>query len=113
MEEWEKTPYRKWYASHRRFSFTAHHMMEIYEDGKQIPNSIFKPFLKSLSCHSKSEEKMFHNVTSIQEIFEEHSKIVLLKQYSNEEKYTFCKELLQHMKKEETTIFNYITKKIE
>lgn len=52
-------------------------------------------------CHSKSEEKMFEQSSLKDKILEEHSKIILSKLYSNEEKYIFCKSLLIHMKEEE------------
>lgn len=103
MEFWEKTKYSKWYKAHRKFSFTASHLIELYEDGKQIPESIFKPFIKSLYCHSKSEEKMFQEKDNI---LHEHSKIIPSKKYSNEEKYNLCKSLLSHMKEEEDIIYN-------
>ena len=108
MSIWETSSYSKWYKSHRRFSFTANHLIELYEDGKQIPESIFKPFVKSLYCHSKSEEKMFENSLEKNKILDDHSKIIPLKRYSNEEKYIFCKNLLIHMKEEESIIYNKI-----
>ena len=106
MEFWQSTKYSKWYKSHRKFSFTAHYLIELYEDGKELPESVFKPFIKSLYCHSKSEEKMFQNSLLKDKILDEHSKIVPSKQYSNEEKYIFCKELLIHMKEEESIIYS-------
>jgi hypothetical protein len=45
MEFWETTKYSKWYKSHRRFSFTARHCIELYEEKSHIPDTIFKPFL--------------------------------------------------------------------
>jgi hypothetical protein len=113
MEIWESTKYSKWYKSHRRFSFTANHLIDLYEDGKNIPDSIFKPFMKSLYCHSKSEEKMFQDSVAKDKILHEHSKISLSKRYSNDEKYEFCKSLLIHMKEEEGILlqsFLYIPK---
>lgn len=104
MVAWENTTYSKWYRSHRRFSFTARCCIELYEDKNVIPDTIFKPFLKSLYCHSKSEEKMFQNLVEKQRILDEHSKIIPTKQYSNEEKYIFCKNLLIHMNEEEEII---------
>ncbi len=104
IQEWERTKYSKWYKSHRRFSFTANHCIELYEEGKKIPEAIFKPFLKNLYCHSKSEEKMFENLVEKEKVLEEHSKILPSKKYSNEEKYEFCKSLLIHMKEEEFLI---------
>ncbi len=104
MIDWETTKYSKWYASHRRFSFTARHCIEMYEDGKPIPDTIFKPFLRSLYCHSKSEEKMFQEIPEKELLFEEHAKIILTKQYSIEEKYALCKSLLIHMKEEEEVL---------
>ena len=29
MEFWEKSEYKKWYLSHRRFSFTSRHLIEL------------------------------------------------------------------------------------
>lgn len=101
MSVWETTKYSKWYNSHRRFSFTARHCIELYDEKQVIPDTIFKPFLKTLSCHSKAEEKMFMNTGIQDKILEEHSQIVLTKHYTNEEKYAFCKSLLVHMKMEE------------
>lgn len=103
MIMWEKTKYSKWYQSHRRFSFTAKYCIDLYEDGKVIPDSIFRPFLKSLYCHSKSEEKMFTGEFK-EDIIKDHSNIIPSKQYENIEKYILCKDLLTHMKKEEETI---------
>ncbi len=110
MEYWENTPYIKWYKSHRRFSFTANHIIELYEDGKNIPEQIFKPFIKSLFCHSKSEEKMFDIGPEKDTILLEHSKILPHKKYSNDEKYEFCKSLLCHMKEEEQIIYRKLYK---
>lgn len=93
--------YTKWYKSHRRFSFTARFCIQLYDDKARIPDSIFKPFLKSLYCHSKAEEKMFQGY---EHILDEHTKIIPSKQYSDEEKYEFCKSLLIHMKEEEDII---------
>lgn len=104
MGFWETSKYAKWYKSHRRFSFTAKHCIELYEETTHIPDTIFKPFLKSLSCHSKSEEKMFQDTNQKQKIMEEHSKIIVNKKYSDEEKYLFCKSLLIHMKEEEAIL---------
>ena len=106
MEFWETTPYSKWYKSHRKFSFTAHHLIELYDEKQQIPDSIFKPFLKSVFCHSKGEEKLFQSSLEKEKILDEHSKIQPSKQYSHEEKYLFCKSLLQHMKEEEAILSN-------
>lgn len=100
---WEKTKYSKWYMSHRRFSFTAKYCIELYEDGNVIPDKIFIPFLKSLYCHSKSEEKMFSNEFK-NDIIKDHANIIPTKKYENIEKYTLCKDLLIHMKKEEDII---------
>ncbi len=105
MDVWETTRYSNWYKSHRRFSFTAHHLIELYQEGKSIPDSIFKPFIQSLYCHSKSEQKMFINHKEKDKILDEHSKIIPSKQYSNEEKYIFCKTLLEHMKEEEAILY--------
>ena len=102
--DWESTKYSKWYKSHRRFSFTAKHLMELYENGKVIPESIFRPFLKSLYCHSKSEEKMFNDHLEKEKILHAHSEIIPSKTYSNEEKYKLCSSLLVHMKEEEDFI---------
>lgn len=108
MTDWKTTKYSKWYRSHRRFSFTAHYCIEHYEEGKQIPESVFQPFLRSLSCHSKSEEKMFQHISALQETFREHSTIVVTKRYTNQEKYTLCKSLLDHMKEEEALVMSSI-----
>ena len=109
MEFWEKTKYKKWYLSHRRFSFTSRHLIELYEEDKQIPDSIFKPFLKSLDCHSKGEEKRIFNTISVPEtLFDEHSHIIVTKKYTNEEKYNLCKSLLVHMKDEEAFLKSHI-----
>lgn len=101
---WEATQYSKWYRSHRRFSFTANHIIELYDNGKNIPESVFRPFIQSLYCHSKAEEKMFQNSLEKNTLFEEHSKIIPTKKYSNDEKYELCKSLLIHMKHEEHII---------
>ena len=109
MEFWKTTNYAKWYLKHRRFSFTCNYMMDLYEEQKQIPNSIFKPFLKSLDCHSKGEEKRIFNTMPVPEsLFDDHSKIILTKQYTNEEKYIFCRSLLIHMKEEENFLKSYL-----
>lgn len=99
--DWETTPYAKWYKSHRRFSFTAKYCIEQYEDGKPIPERVFKQFLQSLYCHSKSEEKMFQRLQAPESLFKDHASIIVNKIYTNEEKYSFCKSLLIHMKEEE------------
>ena len=109
MEFWEKSQYKKWYLSHRRFSFTSRHIIEMYEEDKQIPDSIFKPFLKSLDCHSKGEEKrIFNNIPVPETLFDDHSHIIPTKKYTNEEKYNLCKSLLIHMKNEEEILRSYI-----
>ncbi len=110
MSIWDTTPYSKWYKSHRRVSFTANHCIELFEDGKQIPDSIFKPFLKSLYCHSKSEEKYFENYKEKESLFHDHSNILPTKHYSNKERYCLCKSLLIHMKEEETVLYALINK---
>ena len=104
MVSWESSIYAKWYKSHRRFSFTSIFCIELYEDNKKIPDTIFKPFIKTLYCHSKGEEKMFQNPVEKERILDEHSKIIPSKHYSNNEKYIFCKDLLVHMKEEEDII---------
>lgn len=104
MEFWETTPYSKWYTSHRRFSFTANLCIEHYEDTNEITRKIFFNLLKSLSCHSRSEEKMFQHIESLKDIFKDHSSINTNKQYTEEEKYTFCKSLLHHMREEEHAV---------
>ena len=48
---------------------------------------------------------MFQNSLLKDKILDEHSKIEPSKQYSNDEKYMFCKELLIHMKEEESIIY--------
>lgn len=109
MDFWEKSQYRKWYLSHRRFSFRSKYFIELYEENKQIPDCIFKPFLKSLDCHSKGEEKRIFNTIPVPEtLFDEHSKIILIKKYTNEEKYNLCKSLLIHMKDEEAFLKSHI-----
>lgn len=108
LDIWETSKYAKWYKSHRRFSFTSKYCMELYEDGKKIPETIFQPFIKSLYCHSKSEEKMFENNVQKDKILDEHAKIIPGKQYSDEEKFNFCKDLLLHMKEEECIIYNHL-----
>lgn len=110
MEFWEKTRYSKWYKSHRRFSFTAHFCIEHYEEGKSIPYTIFKPFLKSIACHSKSEEKMFQDIEALQPIFQEHSGIIPSKVYTNDEMYVFCTSILVHMKEEEYEVMKFLGK---
>lgn len=109
MDFWEKTPYKKWYLSHRRFSFTSNYCIELYEEKKPIPDNIFKPFLKSLYCHSLGEEKkIFHSIPVPDTLFDEHTKIVLQKKYTDEEKYEFCKSLRSHMKEEEDVLKKHI-----
>ena len=111
MDFWKKSDYKKWYLSHRRFSFTSRYLIEMYEENKQIPDSIFKPFLQSLDCHSKGEEKrIFHAISVPDTLFDEHSKIILTKKYTNEEKYNLCKSLLNHMKDEEEFLKSHIEK---
>lgn len=80
--------------------------MELYEEQKKIPETIFSPFLKSLHCHSRSEEKMFQAIVPMKDIFKEHSSIDLKKRYSDDEKYALCKSLLSHMKEEEEIVRN-------
>lgn len=104
MNVWETSIYSKWYKSHRRFSFTAKHCIDLYEDKQYIPDSIFKPFLKKLYCHSKSEERMFINTPLHDKVLDDHSQIIPSKHYTHEEKYTFCKALLLHMKEEEDVL---------
>lgn len=110
-EDWESTKYAKWYKSHRRFSFTAKFCIELYEERNTIPQTIFVPFLKSLYCHSKSEEKMFRDIQSIDTVFHEHDMIQLSKHYTEEEKYMLCKSLLLHMKEEETLVMGSLLTK--
>lgn len=112
MDFWETTPYLKWYTSHRRFSFTAKFCIECYEEKNTIPQTIFKPFLLSLYCHSKSEEKMFHTINLPTSILDEHSTIIPSKIYTNEEKYTLCKSLLLHMKEEEELVKKFLDIKV-
>ena len=100
----ETPTYKKWYASHRRFSFTVKYCIELYEEKNIIPQTIFFPFLKSLSCHSNAEEKMFAKMKFPSSVFEEHSTIILTKHYTDEEKYKLCKSLLNHMKEEESIV---------
>ncbi len=103
---WNTTKHAKWYKSHRKFSFTAHYCMDLYEEGRTIPESIFQPFIKSLYCHSKSEEKIFQESQRKQKILEDHKDIDPSKKYSNDEKYFFCKSLLVHMKEEEDMVMS-------
>lgn len=104
-EEWEASVYSKWYRSHRRFSFTAKYCIELYEDKRRIPEAIFRPFLRMLACHSKSEEKMFMETSIRDRVINDHSHIIPSKQYTEEEKYVLCKSLLVHMKEEEDTVY--------
>ena len=105
MDFWETTQYKRWYLSHRRFSFTSRYLIELYDEHKQIPDSIFNPFLKSLDCHSKGEEKrIFNKILVPENLFDEHSQIILTKKYTSEEKYSLCKSLLIHMKEEESVL---------
>ena len=109
MDFWEETPYTKWYLSHRRFSFTSRHFIELYEDTRKIPDSIFKPFLQSLHCHSKGEEtRIFNSIPVPETLFDEHALIILTKKYTHEEKYSLCKSLLLHMKEEEELLQHHI-----
>jgi hypothetical protein len=109
MEFWEKSHYKKWYLSHRRFSFTSRHLIELYDENKHIPDSIFTPFLKSLKFHSTCEEKTIFNSIPVPEtLFDEHNRIILGKKYTNEEKYNLCKSLLIHMKDEEEILKSHI-----
>lgn len=110
MEFWNTTPYKKWYRSHRRFSFTAKFCIELYEEKKRIPLQIFQPFLRSLLCHSKSEEKMFAHIDQIKEIFKEHILIDSSKTYTDQEKYSLCKSLLLHMHQEEEAVKEFLIK---
>ena len=81
----------------------------MYEEDKRIPDSIFKPFLKSLDCHSKGEEKRIFNTIAVPEtLFDEHSHIILTKKYTDEEKYKLSKSLLTHMKEEEEILKSHI-----
>ncbi len=105
MDFWKHTPYEKWYLSHRRFSFTSKFCIELYEENKNIPDIIFKPFLKSLKCHSTNEEKnIFKSIEIPDSLFHQHDTIQITKDYTNEEKYIFCKSLLNHMKEEEAIL---------
>lgn len=99
--DWESSPYRRWYTSHRRFSFTAHYCIDLYEDGLPISDTVFRPFLRSLACHSKAEEHMFQ---SRPDLLVEHTFILPSKSYTQEEKYEFCKMLLVHMREEEAVL---------
>lgn len=111
MEFWERSHYKKWYLSHRRFSFTSRYLIDLYEETNEIPDSIFKPFLKSLDCHSKGEEKrIFKDIPVPESLFDEHSQIILAKKYTAEEKYTLCKSLLIHMRDEEAFLKSHIEK---
>jgi hypothetical protein len=109
MDFWETSKYKKWYLSHRRFSFTSRYLIELYEETNNIPDTIFKPFLKSLDCHSKGEEKTIFSLIPVPEtLFDEHSHIILTKKYTDEEKYDLCKSLLNHMKDEESFLKSHI-----
>lgn len=110
MEGWENTKYHKWYLSHRRFSFTSKYCIDLYDTTKNIPDSIFVPFLRRLKCHSVGEETFFRAIVlNIPDtLFDEHSKIDVSKKYTNEEKYALCKELLIHMKEEEVVLAQFI-----
>lgn len=114
MEFWEKTNYHRWYVSHRRFSFLSRYCIELYEEKMVIPNSIFKPFLKNLKCHSTNEEKtIFKDIYTDPSLFDQHSTIIVSKEYTNEEKYRFCQTLLVHMKEEEEGVKNHIERSAE
>ncbi len=108
MEFWETTPYLKWYKSHRKFSLLAHLFIEDFEDNKQIHLPTFTSFIKSLYCHSKSEEKMFNHIENIKNTFIEHTHISTTKSYTEQEKYILCKSLIIHMKEEEHIVKNYL-----
>ena len=108
MEFWETTPYFKWYKSHRKFSLLANLFIEDFEDNKQIYLPAFKAFIKSLDCHSKTEEKMFMHIENIQNTFKEHNCISTTKTYTDEEKYILCKSLIIHMKEEEDIVKTYL-----
>lgn len=98
---WESTPYLKWYKSHRRFSFMAKLFIEEFKENGKIPVHPFASFVKSLSCHSKSEERMFANIPTMTSLFQDHVNIDIHKAYTEEEKYDLCISLLDHMREEE------------
>jgi hypothetical protein len=108
MEFWETTPYLTWYKSHRKFSILAHLFIADFECNKQIHLPTFTCFIKSVYCHSKSEETLFRHIENIKKTFAEHDQISITKSYTEEEKYIFCKSLIQHMEEEEDIVKTYL-----
>jgi hypothetical protein len=108
MDFWETTPYLTWYKSHRKFSILAHLFIADFEENKPIHLPTFTSFIKSLYCHSKSEEKMFSHIENIKNTFIEHNQISITKSYTEEEKYILCKSLIMHMEEEEDIVKNFL-----
>jgi len=106
--DWSTTRYAKWYQSHRRFSFTANYCIGLYEETGRIPDSVFRPFLRSVACHSKAEERFFTDPLVLARIQQEHATIQPSKAYSHKEKLEFCQSLLDHMKEEEAILLESI-----
>lgn len=75
--------------------------MDLYEELHVIPDSIFVPFLQSVRCHSKAEERM---IPLSNHLLEDHSELMMSKPRTHEEKYTFCQSLLVHMSEEEQIV---------
>jgi hypothetical protein len=105
MEFWKNTPYIKWYKSHIKFSILANLFIEDIEHNNKIYQPAFESFIKSIYCHSKSEEKMFSHIDALKNVFEKHHETMPT---SNEEIYVFCKSLIAHMQEEELIVKNYI-----
>ena len=108
MEYWKTTPYLKWYKSHIKFSILANLFIEDFEDNKQIYLPAFTHFIKLIYCHSNAEEKIFKHIENMNNTFIEHKYINTTKTYTDEEKYIFCKSLINHMKEEEDIVKNYL-----
>lgn len=105
MRDWESTPYAKWYAAHRRFSFTATWCLEQDSMGKPIPSQVFGPFLRSLQCHSKAEERRFRDLPDAESLFKEHAMLDSALLVPQAAKVALCRSLLVHMREEEDAVW--------
>lgn len=105
MRDWTSTPHAKWYAAHRRFSFTARWCLEQEEMGKSIPSQVFDPFLRSLQCHSKSEERRFRDLPDAESLFQDHAMLDATLLSTHAAKVALCRSLLTHMRDEENAVW--------
>ena len=108
MRDWSSTPYAKWYAAHRRFSFTATWCLEQDSMGKPIPSQVFDPFLRSLRCHSAGEERRFQGVPDLEVLFKAHDQLDPAHLTTQDEKVQMCRSLLVHMRAEEDAVWTHL-----